>query len=141
MNVELFYCAESFFLSSAFVFWCFSEGHGKCSDVQMFHFVISFIFKNLCTVFYKIIIKKKIVFTGFRMRRGKEIHSCAILSRCCSVVFLPVQFLTNRGRCSTLFASPLFSLSVTDQTRSGCMLFVLQGCWFSKSNTACLRGQ
>lgn len=30
---------------------------------------------------------------------------CNLCLGCCSVVFLPVQFLTNRGRCSTLFTS------------------------------------
>lgn len=58
--------------------WCFSEGCGKCecSDVP---FCISFIFKNLCTMFSK---------KGLQVldKKGEQVHPCAILSRCCSVV-------------------------------------------------------
>lgn len=55
VNVELFYSAYGLFLSSALFFGAFQRGMGNVNVqmFQMFHFVLSFDFKNLCTMFYK----------------------------------------------------------------------------------------
>lgn len=60
-----------FFLSSAFfgfVFGAFQTDLGNV-NVQLFQFVMSFVLKNLCTVF-----SEMIVFTGFLERMGEWIH-------------------------------------------------------------------
>lgn len=46
-------------------------------NVQMFHFVISFIFKNLCTMFYINDLSLQVL-----GKKSELIHSCAILYRC-----------------------------------------------------------
>lgn len=100
----------------------------------MFHFVISFIFKNLCTMFYK----KGCVYR-FLDKKGELIQSCAILSRCCSVVFLPVLDKQRKVLDFIHFRKfePFISLSITDQTKcrldAACTVGILV---FSQSHRA-----
>lgn len=86
-----------------FVCGAFQKDVGNV-NAQMFHFVISFIFKNLCTMFSK---------KGLQVldKKGEQVHPCAILSRCCSVVF-PASAVPDKR------SKPFLSGSVADEPGS-----------------------